>query len=336
MKAWVALWDRRESGQVLVAVRILVASVILWDFGSLWLYDLVEPIYGVQEVGGLGNPLGRKRVPSLYRWFPPNTDTVWGAYTTVMVSAAMLWLGAGTRLAALVLLFTLSQLAFVLPPAERGIDLLLRNILFILMLSGCGKSWSVDARLRTGRWRGDGQLVTAWPRMLMVCQLLLLYGTAGMQKVGLSWTPMGGFSAMYTALHDPAFQVLSDATLDRFYWVTQLGTATTWVWELSTPLAAYAWWARASRTRPGRLRAWLNRTNFWSKWVFVGMCFHLSTAGLMRLEVFASGMLSVYPAFFAPDEWGGKVRWITDRLRSVFHRLDGRARTRRSGPGRLR
>ena len=65
MKAGVALWDRLEPGHVLAAVRILVALVILWDFGTLWYLDLVEPIYGAREAGGLGDPMARKRVPSV-------------------------------------------------------------------------------------------------------------------------------------------------------------------------------------------------------------------------------------------------------------------------------
>jgi hypothetical protein len=95
------------------------------------------------------------------------------------------------------------------------------------------------------------------------------------QKVGLTWTPVGDWSALYIVLRDPAFAVLSDSTLDSFYRVTQLATISTWLWEWSTPLAAYALWSRATRGRPGRLRAWLNASGFWCKWVVVGACFHL-------------------------------------------------------------
>jgi hypothetical protein len=334
MKTWVDLWDRREHPGVLVAIRLLVATVVLWDFLSLWQLDLVEGVFGAAEAGGIGNPAGRTKVAPLYKWFPPTVATVWGIYVTVIVSAAMLWLGAGTRLAALVLLVAWSQLALVLPPSDRGIDMLLRNALFVLALSGCGKAWSVDARLRTGRWRGDGQPVTAWPRMLFVAQLLLVYTTAGWQKVGLSWTPMEGYSALYTVLRDPTFQGVSVGLLDRFYWATQAATATTWFWEWSTPLAAYAWWSRATRFRPGRLRGCLNRVNFWGKWVVIGAAFHLGTAGMMRLEVFAFGTLALYPAFFHPDEWAAWWRRLSGRWRSGSHQMAGRTRTRESGPDR--
>jgi hypothetical protein len=332
IQAWIALWDRRESPGVLVAVRVLVASVLLFDFLSLWRLDLVEPIWGALEAGGIGNPMGRKKIPPLYQWFAPTSTTIWGVYITAIVSAFMLCIGAGTRLAAFVLLVTIGQLALVMAPADRGIDAFFRNILVVLCFSGCGRAWSVDAKVRTGRWRGDGQAVTAWPRLLLVCQFLVVYWTAGMQKVGLSWTPVEGFSAMYIVLRDPAFQVLSDATLDRFYFFTQVGTAMTWLWELSTPLAAYAWWCRATRTRKGRLRAWLSRVRFWQKWVLLGAVFHVGTAGFMHLEVFAFGMLAVYPVFFHPDEWTRVIaRW-----RSGFRRCCDRARPRESDPARPR
>jgi hypothetical protein len=130
-----------------------------------------------------------------------------------------------------------------------------------------------------------------------------MYFTAGVQKVGLTWTPVGDWSALYIVLRDPAFAVLSDSTLDSFYRVTQLATISTWLWEWSTPLAAYALWSRATRGRPGRLRAWLNASGFWCKWVVVGACFHLGIAATMRLGMFPYGVLALYPAFFPSSEW---------------------------------
>jgi hypothetical protein len=202
-----------------------------------------------------------------------------------------------------VLLLVWAQLSHVLPPADRGIDMLLRNVLLILALSGCGRAWSIEARLRSGAWGGDGRPVPAWPRLLLVCQLLLLYTTAGMQKVGLTWLPMGDWAALYIVLRDPAFAVLSVETLDSFYGLTQLATATTWVWEWATPLAALAWWYRATRTRGGRLRSWMNSHGFWAKWVALGACFHVGTWLTMRLGIFPAGVLALYPCFFHPETW---------------------------------
>jgi len=288
---------------VLAAVRILVAAVVLYDLLSLVQLDLVPALFGPLEDGGLGNPLGRKRVPLLYRWFAADAGTAFAATWVAITAAGMLLIGAGTRLAALVLVLTWAQLAQVLPPADRGIDMLLRNVLVVLALSGCGKAWSLDARLRAGQWGGDGKTVPAWPRLLLVCQMFLVYGTAGLQKVGLTWTPVGDWSALYIVLRDPTFAVLSVDTLNRFYWATQLATALTWIWEWATPLAVLAWWYRATRTRGGRVRAWMNSSGFLWKWVVVGAAFHVGTGLVMRLGVFPVAMLALYPCFFHPDAW---------------------------------
>ena len=307
-RSWVAIWDAKEAPHVLAVVRMLVAAVVLYDLLTLVQLDLVLGLFGPLEDGGLGNPLGRRQVPQLYQWFAPEGGTAIAAFWVAVVAAVMLLLGVGTRMAALVLVLTWAQLAQVLPPADRGIDMLLRNVLIVLMLSGCGKAWSIDAKLGSGRWGGDGSLIPAWPRLLLVCQMLLLYATAGMQKVGLSWLPLGDWSALYIVLRDPAFAVLSRATLDRYYWLTQAATAATWCWEWATPLAALAWCYRATRTRPGRLRAWMNSHGFWWKWVVIGASFHIGTGFLMRLGIFPAAMLAIYPCFFHPETWASLRR----------------------------
>jgi len=314
--AWVRIWDAREAPHVLALVRILVASVVLWDLCVVMELDLVPAIFGPLEDGGLGNPLGRKKVPLMYEWLPPTAQTAFLATWVAIAAAAMLWMGLGTRLAALVLAVVWAQLAQVLPPADRAIDMLLRNVLVVLAMSGCGRAWSVDARLKTGRWGGDGGCIPAWPRMLLVIQLLLLYSTAGIQKVGMSWTPLGDFSALYVVLRDPTFAVILPETLDRFYGVTRFATAATWLWEWATPLAALAWWYRATRTRGGRLRAWMNSHDFWVKWVMAGVLFQVGTAMFMRLGIFPAGMLCLYPVFFHPDEWRRLVEKVRRRLQT--------------------
>ena len=300
---WVQIWDARERPDVLAVVRLLVGAVVLYDLITVVELDLTAGLYAPLEAGGMGNPLGRSQVPGLYRWFEPSVGTATAATWLAMAAAGSFMVGAGTRMSALILVLTWAQLASVLPPADRGIDMLLRNVLVILMCSGCGQAWSLDARLRTGRWQGSGAQVPAWPRLLLVCQLLVVYGTAGVQKVGISWLPMGEWSALYIVLRDPAFGLLSLSTLDRFYGLTQVATGLSWLWEWATPLAALAWWYRATRQRSGRLRAWMNSHGFYWKWVCLGACFHLGTAATMQLGVFPFGMLALYPCFFHPDTW---------------------------------
>jgi len=180
--------------------------------------------------------------------------------------------------------------------------MLLRNAMLILALSSSGKVWSVDARLRTGSWSGDGEEHPAWPRHLLVLQMAVVYAMAGVQKVGLTWWPMGGLSALYIVLQDPAVARFDPGPLATFYPVTQLATAATMVFEWGALLLPLAYWYRATPDRPGRLRRWMNRLRFRDAWVAIGVALHLGIALSMNLGVFPFGMLALYPAFFHPDE----------------------------------
>ena len=306
MGAWIQIWDRREPPHVLAAIRILLAVVVLVDLLQLARLDLIVALYADVSEGGLAQIMGRDQLPWAYKLLgngPGMATLCWGV---TAVSAAMFGVGLWTRVAGFAFVLASANLAQILPPTDRAIDTLVRNIVLILSFSGCHRAWSVDAWVRTRKW-WDGCDVPAWPRLLIVAQMLILYGSAGVKKVGLSWTPIGDLSAIYITLSDPSFGLVEASTLDRFYWATQLTTAATWTWEWLTPLAAFAWWCRATRDRSGRIRSFLNRTEFWRRWVTIGVVFHIGTILTMRLGMFPFGTLALYPAFFHPNEWR---RWF--------------------------
>jgi hypothetical protein len=168
----------------------------------------------------------------------------------------------------------------------------------------------VDGWRKHGHVAATGARIPAWPRQLLILQLFILYFTAGMHKVALSWTPMGDWSALYIAMRDPAFARFGPEILDPIYRLTQLGTAASWTWEWLAPLFLYAIHCRDTRTRPGRLRAWLNRVGF--VWLYLGMgiIFHLGTHFTLRLGIFPFAVLALYPAAAHPDELGRVFAWL--------------------------
>jgi len=157
--AWAGLWARRESPRTLAIVRILVATVLLYDFWKVWDLGLVVPLWGAPDVGGLGDAMHRTPVPELYRWFPATAQVAWAAWGVVVGALACVLVGFATPVAALVATLTSAQLAEVLPLADRGIDLLLRDALFLLAFSGCNRAWAVDARAGMLEHRGWRQHV---------------------------------------------------------------------------------------------------------------------------------------------------------------------------------
>ncbi len=299
---WVGLWSRRESPRTLALIRIFVAAVLLYDFWRVYDLDLVVTLWGVSDVGGLGDSLKRTPVPEIYRWFAHTEATPWAAWGVMVAALTSLLVGFLTPLAALVAMFTSAQLAEVLPLGDRGIDLMLRNVLLLLALSGCGRVWSVDAKLF-----GEKAEVQAWPRHLLILQVLVMYFAAGIQKTAVSWWPFGGYSALYVILQDPSIAAWKFGWLEKVYPLTQLAAAATMVFELGAAPMLLAWWFRDTRTRPGRLRALFNRLDLHKFWMIVGVMLHVGIAGTMALGIFPYAMLALYPAFFHPDEL---PRWL--------------------------
>jgi len=295
----VAIWDKREPPQVLALVRIGLALVLLYDFLRIGQLGLVDVLFAPAEVGGFPDVKSREPVPELYRWLPWEVGTARLAWGLMVGGAAALALGFLTPVACLLLVLTSAQLAQVLPLGDRGIDMLIRNVLLVLAFSGCGRAWSVDARLFGARAE-----VPAWPRHLLILQLSLMYTMAGVQKTALAWTPFGDFAALYLILQDPSIARWQFGWLRDWFPMTQLATAATLVFEDSAWLLPLVYWYRHTRTRAGRLRAWFNRVRPLRFWLLLGVLLHLGIASTMALGIFPFAVLALYPCFFHPHELG--------------------------------
>ncbi|MDG1480188.1 MAG: HTTM domain-containing protein [Myxococcota bacterium] len=299
-------------------VRILLSAVVLYDWIRIYWLKLVVPLFAPLAGGGMGTPMSHKTVPWLYATFTTGADAAWMGFGLVVALTVMLGLGLFTRLSALALVLVWTQLALGLPASDRGIDMLIRNVVLLLAFSSAGRVWSIDAWIRTGSWRGDGQRIPAWPRYLVVIQLVILYFTAGIQKVSSSWTPFGGWSALYIAMRDPAFAMGTLPSLDGLYPATQFFTASTWCWEWSAPLLLLALYYRDTRNRAGRLRALMNRLSFRTIYLIIGASFHIGTSLTLQLGIFPWAILSLYPACFHPDEFHQMVEKVKTRLRNTM------------------
>jgi hypothetical protein len=313
-RRWVAFWDQRETPWSLALVRILLGVVVLADLLTVWRLDLVLALFGVGSVGGLSDAHVRSEVPWYYAIFPPTEGSawlLWGAMTTLAFTFTVGWF---TRSSAFLLMILWAQWALVLPGSDRGIDALCRDVLCIFCFSRAGDGLGLDGAWR--RWRGTAtELVPAWPRYLLVLQLVVMYFMAGVQKVGLEWTPMGGFAALYVILQDPAIAA-ADFSWMRYqpwYFSTQLATLGTVLWQWSYPIVLLWYWYEHGPVRPGRIRTLARRWHFKWIWVVVGAAFHVILAVTMELGIFPWAMMAIYPAFIHPDEWARGWRRLTGR-----------------------
>lgn len=311
--AWVGLWDGVEHPRTLGLVRLLLGAVILFDFLQIWHLDLVVPLFGVQEAGGLSDAMARKDLPWFYEWLAPTPTSARLLHMACTLAAFSFTVGFFTRTSAAALILLWAQFAHVLPGADRGIDTLCRDVLCVYAFARGGEWLGIDAWMRTGRLQGDGTPIPAWARRLLVLQLVAMYFLAGIQKVGIHWWPMGHWAALYFVLQDPAIARFDFRWLAQQPWflLTQLGTVGTILFQDSYPVVLlFRWW----RTHPGTGGRWAAFALRWKLewvWIATGALFHLLLAWSCELGIFPWAMLALYPVWLHPDELGAAL----DRLR---------------------
>lgn len=275
-RAWVALMDRRESPVGLALLRIACALVLLGD--QLW----------VRHVGLV--------VPM---WSPPpdgfaiaSSSASPNALSLVAITAlACVAIGLFARPACVAFVLASAQMAALAPDTESAIDVLMRVVFLVLALSQCNACWSVDAWIRRRVGRPMPERVPAWPRYVLMLQLVWVYFSAGINKSSGNWGPQGGFSALANALLDPDNGRLAPAFVVAVYPLTRIATALTMAFELGAiayPLlyrARGAWWRRVR----------------WA-WLGLGIAFEVGIAVGLRLGAFPFGMLALFPALMRPEE----------------------------------
>ena len=314
-RAWVELNDRREQPTVLVVTRILVALAILGDLVHAWLLDVVGAVWAPPPHGTGYASIWDPLPPFMVRWFGPGVDTAHLVFWLAVAASVLLLVGAATRVSAVVLALMLAQLGHMAPEGDRGIDFLLRTAVAILALSSCHARFSVDAWVRRRLFkRPFPELVPAWPRYLLFAQVVWMYFSAGHNKGDAAWGPLGGFSALANILSDPHFARFDGAWIPYAMPLLAVGTATTVLFEWSSPLLPLLTWWHRTPERPGRLRRIANKLRLRWVWIATGVVFHIGIAVTMRLGVFPWGMLALYPVLFHPDELERAARWLRARV----------------------
>jgi hypothetical protein len=304
---WIALWDRREHPAPLALVRIGVGLVIAYDLVYATALGVADDVWSKPSIGGLAWASGGT---SLSRAFGDSTAFAPALVAVAVGSALTLSIGLFTRTSALVLVLSYAEIGGLTPESDRGIDILLRAALVVLALSRAGAYWSVDAYRKTGTFAPFLVRIPAWPRYLLVVQLVWMYFSAATHKLQAPWTPLGGFSALYYVLLDPHFARFDFAWLRDFYPLTQIATAITMTFEWSAPFLLLAYHYEATRDRPGRLRKLMNRIRFRWVWLAVGVSFHVMLVATIRLGIFPFGMLALYAAFLKPRELAAVLRQV--------------------------
>lgn len=296
-RAWVALWDRREDATALALVRIGVALVLLCDFAMVWHLDLIDALWAAPP-DGYAHPYDGWAA----RWLGRGPDAAFALWLAAVSSLAAIAAGALTPIACLAFLLVSAQLAHIGLDADRGIDMMLRLAVGILACSRCNARWSVDAAVLRRLGRPIAREVPAWPRCLLMAQLVWIYFSAGTNKSGAEWGPHGGFAALGNILSDPHFARFDPGWITVAHPLLPVLTAATMVFELTAPIYLLLHHHAATPERGGRLRRLGARLHVRSVWLAAGVSFHLGIALTMTMGIFAWGMLALYPALLLPRD----------------------------------
>ncbi len=307
MNAWTRFvaWIGQEEGATSLALfRIAVGLAALYTVGIVVGNGLVDVLWVDVAYGGVA-PLGRGSW--LIGWFGgPSPSVVWGFVVVSVLSSVLMTVGLGGRATALVALLSTSNLVDLNPHAGGSYDELLSNALWLCLLGGGFRTLSVDAWLRC-REVWPVVPVVAIVRWLAAWQLVLMYGSTGLQKASAYWVPGGESSALYYILQQPSWHRFDMSWVAWVFPLTQLATMVTWFWEVLAPLwiLAMVWGRRgADGTRPTTgIRGWFDRLQV--RWVFfgVGIGMHLLIHATMDVGPFSFVSLAFYTVMVHPEEW---------------------------------
>lgn len=299
-RRWVSVLRRREGGESLALFRIAMGACVLLTVSTLVNQKLVSVVWLDAAHGGYRATVNGNWLIRLLGGVTPGV--VWSLVGVTFVAGAALVIGVWGRLAALVAGQCVIALTRLNYEASGSYDLMLTNALWLLVLSQSTATLSLSCRIKRGAWSSDAD-VPAWPRYLIVLQLVAVYASTALQKMSVHWMPLGDLSALYYIMQQPSWQRFNMDWAGNVYPLTQMATLVTWVWELTAPLLFAAMYFRATRDRSGRLRSLFNRVRFIELFVAIGVVMHLGTWVLMDVGIFTWVALAYYPCIIEPSMW---------------------------------
>lgn len=304
----------REAGSALALFRIALSAGLLMSLGLIARADALEAIWYSRGDGGIFRLTSRHWLFAALGGF--DDVSVRHVYHLTWATATLSLLGFGGRMNLLLCQQCYVALRTLNPNASGGYDTLIVLGLLVLVFARGTETLSLDCYLLRKRWTSPVQ-IAAWPRALLVFQLLLMYTMTGLQKVGYAWTPMGGYSALHYILQDPTWLRFDLGSL-RLHRGLQLATAITWHWEQSSLLLLLHWYYRCTCAGPKWLNRFLRRWDLRKAWTAIGVSMHIGILVLLDVGPFSVVSLAYYVCLWSPSEWHRLwQRMLTYRTR--FH-----------------
>ena len=309
-RAWVAIIDRREPGDALALMRILLGLAVVQTMVTTIWSGVVPVLWYDLANGGMIHSRDQSWLIELLGG--PAPVLVWTLVILALVGGLSVAVGLGGRIAPLITAQALLALRGIYV-SQGAYGTIIANGLWLLILANATRTLSLDCRLRTGRWTDDTP-VPAWPKLVSMIQLSLIYFSSGLHKLSTAWLPGGDMSALYYILQQPNWQRTDMSWVASIYPLTQVGTALTWLLEIAWPIlllaALYRTPKRATRLL-GRLFTRFDPRKFFMP---LGIVLHLGVAITLDVGPFFLAMVAFYPCYLSPAELRALARRLS-RLR---------------------
>jgi hypothetical protein len=296
VKAWrrfVDFCNVEEDATPLALSRIVIGVTLFAHALALLLTGTTTTVLVHKSHGGLNE------VSWASAWATP-----WGAVALTVATAAcglFVALGLFTRVSLVGAWIGIRAISALSHFAHGGSDALFIDVLFVLMLSGCGNALSLDALRNKKTTTTTTTTALRLPRLLLVFQLGLLYFFGGLQKVSYGWVPGGDASALWFALHQPQWTRFDGVPPDWLYAVTQAATTSAWLFEVTFPIVVLAVLLDETQSQSqSKLALGLRRFGVVRAYLIYGALMHLAIEALLEVGPYLPVTLSMYPAVLGP------------------------------------
>jgi hypothetical protein len=311
-RGWVAITSARERGTTLAIFRIAVGLVMLSTLMSVSLRGVVSALWLPVEAGGA------RPVSSGYFLLEllggPGGFTVWALVGVSVVACLAMVVGIGGRTTIALAVCSYRAVSSI-GYGNGGYDAMIFNASWLLFLSEATATWSLDCKRRHGRWSSP-RTVSAWPRYLVVLQLVVIYTATGLQKSSASWTAADGYSAFYWFFQDPTWLRFGEASelSATLYPLTQIITFVVWHFEVGSSLLLVVYYLRWTAERGGRLRRFVMRHDPRKLFAAIGLGMHLGILLLMDMGPFSYISAAYYLCLWRPEEIERAVGKLASRV----------------------
>ncbi len=298
-RRWVAFWDQKEDGRAMAGFRVAMGLTLIYTFGWPWFAGAAQPIWVDVEFGGIRD---YHNLPWLFALFGDASEqTVYTILSMGLGSALCLILGILPRVASLIGMLVINNIAWHNLQAGGGHDDLIANALWILIFTDSAATYSVRARIKTGSWITDKK-IAAWPRYLILIQLILMYWSTGWQKLSSHWLPFGEMDALWYILQQPTWARIDMQWFAPYAWTLQVGVLVVWFFETLSPLIFLLLYYENTSNKGGRLREICNKLPWRKLFCIFGISMHCFISLGMVVGPFSLASLAYYFGFIPPKE----------------------------------